>query len=75
MTPSSIIECRESARWFYSLVDRCDSIPRFLPLPARNEWGEDRGEGHYSMRRVLLSPSLSFLGWEEREKTLALLRL
>ena len=34
----------------------------FLPLPARNEWGEDRGEG-LSEKTNLLSPALSSIRW------------
>src|SRR6266568_3591101 len=32
------------------------------PLPARNEWGEDRGEGK-PIKTHLLSPALSSIGW------------
>src|SRR6266516_6345345 len=33
-----------------------------LPLPATQEWGEDRGEGH-SHTTSLLSPALSSIRW------------
>src|SRR6266581_6651920 len=32
------------------------------PLPARNEWGEDRGEGK-PIKTHLLSPALSSIRW------------
>src|SRR5260370_14529987 len=32
------------------------------PLPARNEWGEDRGEGQ-PIKTHLLSPALSSIRW------------
>ena len=36
----------------------------FLPLPMRNEWGEDRGEGNlWPAAKTLLSPTLSSIRW------------
>src|SRR5260370_25202706 len=35
------------------------------PLPARNDWGEDRGEGK-PIKTHLLSPALSSIRWRRR---------
>ncbi|MBM3838692.1 MAG: Gfo/Idh/MocA family oxidoreductase [Verrucomicrobia bacterium] len=47
---------------------RKKNAPVFLSLPARNEWGESRKEGH-SQPNALLSPALSSFFEEERGKT------
>jgi hypothetical protein len=48
----------------------------FLPLPATEEWGEERGEGHSSFRPQtrLLSPALSSRAWRRGSLWLRLCR-
>src|SRR5436309_15630679 len=53
----------DSILYYAQEAPRCAQIFRiapFLPLPATQEWGEDRGEGHPTS---LLTPTLSSIGW------------